>query len=118
MSFQTIPILRIFNEQKALDFYCNYLGMQVDWKHRFEEDLPLYMQVSKDNLVFHLTEHHGDCAPNAKVFVRVENIEQLFQELKSKDYAFCNPALEAAPWGDTCFTVTDPFSNRILFNQA
>jgi catechol 2,3-dioxygenase-like lactoylglutathione lyase family enzyme len=36
-----IPILRIFDEAKAREFYCEFLGFAVDWEHRFEDGLPL-----------------------------------------------------------------------------
>jgi len=42
---QTIPILRSFDEAKAREFYLGFLGFKVDWEHRFEPGLPLYMQV-------------------------------------------------------------------------
>ena len=38
---KTKPILRIFDEEKAKEFYINFLGFRVDWEHRFEEGLPL-----------------------------------------------------------------------------
>lgn len=50
MDYQTIPILRIFDEDKAKEFYLGFLGMNLDWQHRFEDGFPVYMQVSKDNL--------------------------------------------------------------------
>jgi len=117
MKFQTIPITRIFDEDKAKDFYLGYLGMSLDWEYRFEEGFPLYMQVSKGQFKLHLSEHSGDCTPGSKIFVNVDCIEILFEELQAKDYAFCKPELESAPWGDRCFTVVDPFSNKILFNE-
>lgn len=36
---------------------------RVDWEHRFEPGFPLYLQVSRDGLVLHLSEHHGDGSP-------------------------------------------------------
>jgi hypothetical protein len=47
---QTIPILRIFDEAKAREFYIEFLGFHVDWEHRFEPDMPLYMQISRAGL--------------------------------------------------------------------
>ncbi len=117
MQCQTIPITRIFDQEKAKAFYVEYLGMQIDWEHRFGDDFPVYMQVSKGDLVLHLSEHSGDCTPGSKVFVNVKDIDALFAELDAKDYTFCKPQIEDAPWGDRCLTVVDPFSNRILFNQ-
>ncbi len=117
MDFQAIPIIRIFDEDKAKDFYLKYLGMKLDWEHRFEEGYPIYMQVSRDNLVFHLSEHSGDCTPGSKVFVNTSDLEKLHQEIKSKEYKYNHPEIKRAPWGDRIFEVTDPFSNRVLFNE-
>jgi catechol 2,3-dioxygenase-like lactoylglutathione lyase family enzyme len=117
MKFQTIPILRIFDEEKAKDFYLGFLGMRLDWEHRFDVNFPIYMQVSKGNLVFHLSEHSGDCTPGSKVFVNVDDLDPLYHEVISRPYKYSKPSIEQAPWGDRCFTVTDPFSNKVLFNE-
>ena len=117
MPLNAIPIIRIFDEEKAKDFYLNFLGMKLDWEHRFEDDLPIYMQVSKDGLVLHLSEHSGDCTPGSKVFVNTHNLEELYTEITSRTYHYCKPQIKTAPWEAMTFEVVDPFSNRILFNQ-
>ena len=117
MHFQTIPIIRIIDEEKAKAVYLDFLGMNLDWEHRFEADSPIYMQVSKDNLVFHLSEHSGDCTPGAKIFVNVKEFDELFEEISSTTYQYCKPAIETAPWGNRVFTVIDPFSNSVLFHE-
>ena len=64
MSFKdTTPILRIFDEAKAKEFYIDFLGFKIDWEHRIEPEMPFYMQVSKDNCLIHFPEHVGDCRP-------------------------------------------------------
>lgn len=118
MTFQTIPVLRIFDVDKAMDFYQGFLGMTLDWQHRFEPELPLYCQVSRGELVLHLSEHSGDASPGAKLFIHTDRLDELFQEITARDYRYSRPALETAPWGDRCFEVTDPFANRLLFNQG
>ncbi len=60
---QPTPILRMFDEAKAREFYVEFLEFKVDWEHRFAPDMPLYMQVSKGNCIIHLSEHHGDASP-------------------------------------------------------
>lgn len=57
---RVVPILRIFDLAKADEFYLEYLGFRVDWDHRFDENAPLYRQISRGDLVLHLSEHHGD----------------------------------------------------------
>lgn len=117
MEFQTIPIIRIFDEEKAKEFYLKFLGMNLDWEHRFEPGFPIYIQVSKENFVLHLSEHSGDCSPGSKVFVNVSDLDTLFQEITARPYKYSVPAIEQAPWGGRCFTVVDPFSNKVLFNE-
>ena len=114
----TIPVLRMFSIDRAREFYLQYLGFTVDWEHRFEAELPLYMQVSRGNLILHLSEHHGDCSPGAKVFVEMTGVTELHAELTAKSYNYLRPGLEKAPWGATTLTVTDPFMNRIVLNES
>ena len=117
-TFNTVPILRIFAIDKARAFYCDYLGCSVDWEHRFEPGLPLYMQVSRGDLVLHLTEHHGDTTPGTTVFVSTTGIDQLHEELTGKDYDYLRPGVEMAPWGAKVMELTDPFGNRLRFNET
>ncbi len=114
---QTIPILRIFSEAKAREFYVDFLGFRVDWEHRFEEGTPLYMQVSRWGCVLHLSEHVGDCCPGAGVFVRMTGLDEFHQELTAKKYKYLRPGVERTPWGTKCLEVIDPFNNRIRFNE-
>jgi catechol 2,3-dioxygenase-like lactoylglutathione lyase family enzyme len=114
---QTVPILRIFDEAKAREFYVDFLGFQIDWEHRFEPDLPLYMQVSRAGLTLHLSEHVGDACPGSTVFVRMKGIEALHAELIAKKYKYLRPGIEIAPWKAKCMEVIDPFGNRIRFNE-
>jgi hypothetical protein len=114
---QTIPVLRIFEVAKAREFYLDYLGFRVDWEHRFEPGLPLYMQVSRGACVLHLSEHHGDATPGATVFLRVSGLQAFHEELRRKDYRYQRPGLELAPWNARLLQLTDPFGNRLRFNE-
>jgi len=113
-----IPVLRIFDILKTKEFYIDWLGFAIDWEHRFGENFPLYMQVSKDNIKLHLSEHHGDCCPGAKVFIEYTgNLAGYQASLAAKDYRYFKPGLEKAPWDALTMQVTDPFGNRLLFSQ-
>ena len=114
---QTVPILRIFSVDKAKEFYLDFLGFALDWEHRFADGLPLYMQVSRGALCLHLSEHHGDASPGSTVFVRMRGVEALHRELTAKNYRYLRPGVERAPWGARVMEVTDPFGNRIRFNE-
>jgi len=71
---RTIPTLRIFDIAKAREFYLEFLGFKVDFEHRFEPDLPLFMQVSMGDIVLYLSEHHGDCSPGAKIDIETSGL--------------------------------------------
>ncbi|WP_017691807.1 glyoxalase superfamily protein [Paenibacillus sp. PAMC 26794] len=113
-----VPILRIFDENKAREFYLEYLGFQWDWEHRFEQDMPLYMQISLDSIVIHLSEHHGDCTPGAALRVETDNLDTFDGALRQKEYKHARPGIEETPWNSREMTVTDPFGNRIIFVEA
>jgi len=115
---QTTPILRSFDEAKAREFYVDFLGFTVDWKHRFEPGLPLYMQLSRGDCVLHLSEHHGDCCPGAAMRIRVSDIDAFHAELSAKHYANARPGINDTPWGSRDVSVTDPFGNRLIFTNA
>jgi catechol 2,3-dioxygenase-like lactoylglutathione lyase family enzyme len=114
----TIPILRSFDEAKAREFYIDWLGFTVDWEHRFEPELPLYMQVSRDGVVFHISEHHGDGSPGAHVRVNIKGVREYHAELIGKKYKNNRPGLERPEWGGIEFTIIDPVNNRIAFAEA
>jgi catechol 2,3-dioxygenase-like lactoylglutathione lyase family enzyme len=111
-----VPILRIFDEAKAREFYVDFLGFRVDWEHRFEPDLPLYLQVSRGGCRLHLSEHHGDATPGAALRIQVRGLDELHAELAAKRYGYARPGIEQAPWGRD-LTVKDPFGNRLVFAE-
>ncbi len=109
------PILRIFDEAKAREFYLDFLGFRLDWQHRFDDHAPLYMQVSKEACVLHLSEHHGDCCPGAALRIATGDVAAYQQRLAAANYRHARPGLEEAPWGSLEMRVTDPFGNRLTF---
>ena len=114
---QTIPLLRIFSVEKAREFYIGFLGFQVDWEHRFDDHAPVYIQVSRAGCVLHLTEHHGDCCPGSTVFVRMTGLDEFHQEISAKGYGYLRPGVERTFHDSKCMQVTDPFGNRIRFDE-
>ena len=118
MSFgRTTPILRIFDEAKAREFYVNFLGFKIDWEHRFEPGLPLYMQVSRDGCVLHLSEHYGDASPGAAMRIDSTELDRFHAELAAKHYRYARPGIEQTPWGTKDMSVKDPFGNRLTFTS-
>jgi hypothetical protein len=111
---RAIPILRIFSEEKAREFYLDYLGFSIDWEHRFEPGMPLYMQIHRSDLILHLSEHHGDGTPGSTLFLEMTGIAEFHAELAAKSYKFARPGLERQSYGIT-LTVGDGFGNNLRF---
>ena len=117
-SVETIPIFRIFDEAKAREFYVDFLGFAVDWEHRFGDDLPLYMQVSRGGVTLHLSEHYGDCAPGSKAIVKIEGLKALHAELSAKKHRYGRPGLNDWIGGGKVVSLTDPFHNKLDFVET
>jgi catechol 2,3-dioxygenase-like lactoylglutathione lyase family enzyme len=109
-----VPILRIFDEARARDFYVGFLGFRIDWEHRFEPGTPLYMQVARDACVLHLSEHHGDATPGSALRIVVADLDALQADLLAKQYKYARPGIEEMPWARD-MKVADPFGNRLVF---
>ncbi len=112
-----IPILRMFDEAAARAFYVDFLGFRLDWEHRFEPDLPLYLQLTLGDCVLHLSGHHGDATPGGHVRVPCTGLRESQQAPLAKGYRHARPGIEVQPWG-LDMKVSDQFGNRLTFTQA
>lgn len=113
------PILRIFDEAKAREFYVDFLGFTVEFEHRFEPDMPLYMGLRREGCELHLSEHHGDCSPGARIRIPATDLKAYAASLRAKNYAFARPGEpQLAPWGEIDLTLGDPFGNRLTFFET
>ncbi len=113
----TRPIFRIFDYDKAIGFYVDWLGFKIDWEYK-PDNAPVYMQVSLGDIVLHLSEHYGDCSPGARI--HIENFEgppDYHKKLLDKHYKFMRPGIGKTPWNSEtyCMEVIDPFGNRLTF---
>src|SRR5688572_7421901 len=110
---KTIPILRILDEAKAKEFYVDFLGFTLDWGNRATG--ALFMQVSLDECVLHLSEHSGDACAGAAVKLHTDKIEEYVAQLLAKQYP---PGVAEQPWGSLDMVLVDPFGNRLIFTNA
>ncbi len=114
---KVIPILRIFDYKKAIEFYIDWLGFKIDWEHTFEENTPVYMQVSGEGITLHLSEHHGDSTPGTRVYIECAWLKEYHKQLIEKKYKYNKPGLEESFYGTWCMEVNDPFGNKLSFNE-
>lgn len=119
MNFKAaIPVLRIFDEAKAKEFYVGFLGFIVDWEATLCEGSPLYLQVSRGKCVIHLSEHFGDSTPGSTVRIQLEDadLDGYLDMLREANYRHARPGqAQLQSWGLREITITDPFGNRLVF---
>lgn len=114
-----IPILRIFDEAKAKEHYVEFLGFTIDWEHRFGANFPIYMQVSRDECIIHLSEHAGDASPSSTLRIETPQLDEFYSEVSGRSSKDSKPEdPKDQPWGTKDFSITDPFGNRLIFYSA
>jgi ribosomal-protein-alanine N-acetyltransferase len=108
-----VPILRMYDLRRTLEFYVDYLGCTLDWQDGDGED-PTYLQVSRGHLVLHLSSHHDDGTPGTAILIETQNVGEFHAELHATSYRHMLPGIEIHPRGREV-TVIDPASNRLRF---
>jgi uncharacterized glyoxalase superfamily protein PhnB len=114
---RTIPVLRMFDIAKAREFYVDYLGFTVDFEHRFHDNAPLFMGVSRGDIALYISEHHGDGTPGTHIVIDVDGVDDLLAELRAKNYRYMNPGIQTQEWGTRELSVCDPFNNKLTFSE-
>jgi len=109
---RVMPRLRITSYAKSKAFYIDGLGFQIDWGHRFEPNFPVFMQVSRDDMAFFLSEHRGDCPVGGLVHLYVPYVDAWYAEFQRKGVPIKELPNEELQ-GLRSMTVVDPGGNKI-----
>lgn len=111
-----VPILRSFDEAKAKEFYVDFLGFEVTFEHRFEENTPLYMGLQRGDCRLHLSEHFGDGTPGTSIRILVSELVAFQEGLLAKKYRHARPGPPVEQtWGTRELMIKDPFGNTLVF---
>ncbi|WP_299125880.1 VOC family protein [uncultured Winogradskyella sp.] len=111
------PKLPMRNKTITKDYYINQLG----FRELGDKDYEDYLMVKKDTVEIHFflfkdlnpKENYG------QVYIRTDNIDQLYQELLDKKIAIHpNGKLTIQPWGQKEFSLLDPDTNLLTFGQS
>jgi hypothetical protein len=121
----TIPVLRIFAVEPALQFYVEFLGCTLDFGGpNMGPGTPYYGQVSYAATTLHLAEAAYDASPGATVFIWVDGIDELRERLNLRRFevpvwspAVWTPEVEPAQWDGRVLTIADPFGNHLRFSE-
>lgn len=117
IEFKEIPTFRILDYDIAMEFYIEFLGFTIDWEHRFEPTEPVYMQVSKNDLILHLSENKR-FQTDVIIFVDTKGIEHFHKELIEKNTVRSVPDVSKTDWQTLQMEIEDPFGNLLRFNKT
>ncbi|MDX3916369.1 MULTISPECIES: bleomycin resistance protein [Olivibacter] len=111
------PKLPMRNKAATKDYYLKELG--------FEEfgsaDYPDYLMVEKDHIQIHffLFEELDPKTNYGQVYIRTDNIEELYESLLANKVSIHPLApLQTKPWGQKEFSLLDPDNNLLTFGQS
>lgn len=106
---RVIPILRVDDLVRSVDYYVRVLGFTLDW-----QDPGVLASVSRDRCVLYLAE--GDQGhPGSWVWIGVENVESLYVEYVTRGAAVRMPPSNY-PWALEMH-VQDPDGNVLRFGS-
>jgi hypothetical protein len=110
------PKLPMRDKTATKDFYINKLGFQECGNAKYDG----YLMMEKDNIQIHFFEFKNlDPKENyGQVYIRTNDIENLYQSLLEKKLIHPNGALQTKPWGQKEFAVLDPDNNLLTFGQS
>ncbi|MEQ4305846.1 glyoxalase superfamily protein [Plantactinospora sp. B6F1] len=121
----TVPVLRIFAVDPAIQFYVDFLGFTLDFGGpNAGPGTAYYGQVSRDGTTLHLAETAYDAGQGATVFLWVDGVDELRERLNRRRTevpvwgpAVWTPRVERAQWDGRVLTVADPFGNHLRFGE-
>lgn len=102
-----VPVLKVEDARRSTRFYCDVLGFDKDWEHRFAEEFPLYVSVSRGPLRLHLSEHEGGGTRKADLFIAVRDVDRTYAEARTRGLQPEGPPEDRA-YGVRDFGFTDP----------
>ena len=114
--FKGIPTFRITNYERAIEFYVDLLGFKIDWEHRMDKTEPVYMQISKNGLVLHLSENVR-FKTGIIIFVETKGIQKFHAHLLKNKNGILIPGILKTDWNTKQLEIEDPFGNLLRFNE-
>jgi catechol 2,3-dioxygenase-like lactoylglutathione lyase family enzyme len=110
-----IPVLHVSSSAAAEEFYCNRLGFRREFAYRPFGGLdPCYMGVARDDAQFHLSSFSGDGVSGAVVYLLVDDLDGLHEELLGKKVRIDTGPIDQ-DWGNREMYVKDADGNSIRF---
>ncbi len=119
---KTIPFLRCLNMKEAIDFYTNILDFKLKYPNASADDWVVDLVNGEAELGLTILE--GDQKLGINVYVRVDEVDNLFKKYVSRGLVAPNKPespVHNGPidqsWGMREFYVNDPSGNTLRFGK-
>ena len=109
-------MLRVKDARASEALYCGKMGFRKTWEDDPGDGHPVFIEVTRDQVSFHLSEHKGDGPEGIQIYVCVENAQKLYDEFVANGLDLPDPPNEA-PWGETVFECQDLDGNTLRFGS-
>jgi catechol 2,3-dioxygenase-like lactoylglutathione lyase family enzyme len=112
---QAIPVLHVEPIEQAREFYRT-LGFEELFAYRFNDAQPdpCYMGLHREGVTLHVSSFSGDAVAGGVVFIVVDDIDALHQDLQAKGVAIKLPPTDQT-WGNREMYIADPNGNSLRF---
>jgi uncharacterized glyoxalase superfamily protein PhnB len=111
-----IPVLHVTSSRAAEKFYCEHLGFRKEFGYLVDETRPdpCYMGLARDEALLHLSSFPGDGVSGGVVYLRVDDVDDLYREFVNKGVAIVlRPTNQT--WGNREMYVKDADGNSLRF---
>ncbi len=105
-----LPVLASLNIHQTLDFYIQQLGFTAVLQH---SDYAIVCREGAEIHFWRCADPH--IAENTSCYIRVTDVEALYQEFTAKQLALSSPIIQ--PWGMKELYVIDPHGNLLKWGQ-
>lgn len=123
MKLSNIRLL-VNNFEKNFDFYSKTLSLKCTWGDKdaiyasFDIGLPSGLAIFKSELMAETTGNNNANSDNASddkfaIIIEVENVDEMFTELKNKSIEFITEPKDMKAWGIRVAHFRDPDGNLI-----
>jgi len=110
-----IPVFHVSSSIAAEEFYCNRLGFRLESTYRpFSNIDPCHMSLVRDDARLHVSSFSGDSVSGGVVYLRVDDINGLHEELLQKNVRIDTGPIDQE-WGNREMYVKDSDGNSIRF---
>lgn len=111
---RVFPTLRITDYDRSKSFYIDGLGFHIDWEHRFEPPLPVFMQITRGGMSLFLSQHSGDCQVGGAVYFFIDDVDEWHRSFLQRGVHPQDPPQNTS-YGLREMCVVDPDGNRLRF---